>query len=488
MTSILPYNILHELINNNEYNYRDNIYDFSILHLACIIGSFDMIIKICSQKPELINDNNNIFAKVPLTIFLEYNMNSNYLYNITNFFINNYANINIQDIKGKTPIYYCIKNLRHNTQYLDIIKLLCLSGADLDIENINNQTPIHYLFYKYYIRKKLDNINFNNTVKLLITNQNINKKDKDGCTPLFLTLSIINYYMFKYIINNYNVDYSITNNDGLTILSYSILTNLRYIFINDIIKKIKNTDIINIKDLFGFTSLNYAIIRNDTRMIKNLIKYGSDVSHIDNNNLNIIQHSILSKNNINVISYIVKKLKKNDMLHLDNQNFNALHYSFYRKNLDIVKIILDKHVLYKNIDNNDINCAIYNLGSGSKNINIIKQLIQYNNDNPMKYLYLSLNTQDNRLTEYILTNSKKKGKYFQDSINLLINFDNLQDLLKIINTCYDINQNEFKKFGPKIKSHMILLKNIIYFELVKIIKSDDISRKILSFHPLGLLI
>jgi ankyrin repeat protein len=51
--------------------------------------------------------------------------------------VENQANLNIQDINGKTPLHYATSNL-------DIVKLLVDNQANLNLEYINGKTALHY--------------------------------------------------------------------------------------------------------------------------------------------------------------------------------------------------------------------------------------------------------------------------------------------------------------------------------------------------------
>ncbi len=84
--------------------------------------------------------------------------------------ISNGANINIEDNSGKTPLYWVIEGGNK-----EVVELLILKGAKLNVKDGHGKTPLHWAFEKGH----------KDICKLLILKgANVNIKDNDGRAPL----------------------------------------------------------------------------------------------------------------------------------------------------------------------------------------------------------------------------------------------------------------------------------------------------------------
>ena len=86
------------------------------------------------------------------------------------------ANVNIENVSGKTPIFYCNFNFS-----LELLDLLVKHGADINHTDKYNNTILHDDFSNYTTR------NFEEFLKVLISlGFDINSKNNLGHTPLYL--------------------------------------------------------------------------------------------------------------------------------------------------------------------------------------------------------------------------------------------------------------------------------------------------------------
>lgn len=106
---------------------------------------------------------------------------------------------------------------------LDIVKLLIDNGADVDIKTEYGSTPLHAaLKLGYYARTRGEQSEFFDIARLLIRSgaKDVNTKDEDGTTPLFLAL-----YSEQFAIAKSLVDLGANVNekakDGQTPLEYA---------------------------------------------------------------------------------------------------------------------------------------------------------------------------------------------------------------------------------------------------------------------------
>lgn len=149
---------------------------------------------------------------------------------------NQWANINVQDHNGITPIMFgCIN------QNVDIVDALIQMGADLNIQNDNNQTVLMLA---------IENGNYDIMLRLLYAGADLNIQDSNGDRA-------VDYYM-KYfdLINNYLFTLGYNNGD---IMNYYNPFNSNYNIHNIIIIPINHNINNQINDQQNFINNNDQI-------------------------------------------------------------------------------------------------------------------------------------------------------------------------------------------------------------------------------------
>ena len=181
---------------------------------------------------------------------------------ILKYLIEKRANINAQDKKERTPIFYAIVY-----DNIDILKYLIKSGANINTKDKTGLEPIDYAIKRNIdmIKELIESganihsnllhssvyINNIDLLKYLIkSGADINGLDKKGRTPFHYALIYNNINIAKYLIEN-GAKINVQDNDGKRPLYYSIIRNNNNIlFLKELIKElIKSGADINIEDI-----------------------------------------------------------------------------------------------------------------------------------------------------------------------------------------------------------------------------------------------
>lgn len=199
--------ILNEFVMDKNNNKQNN--DNDIINYECK----NMITRILRKKTiEDINKHDN----TGLALLHRAIMNTNI--NAADVLINNGADVNIEDISGKTPLHYCaIYDLRDmdNELYregklLEFAKKLILSGAKVNKTDNEGKTPLHYVR------------NRRMTELLILYNADLNIQDKDGWTPLHWSV-MRGFKSVVWILVKNKADIELKDKDGNTPLDISTM-------------------------------------------------------------------------------------------------------------------------------------------------------------------------------------------------------------------------------------------------------------------------
>jgi len=123
------------------------------------------------------------------------------------FLIQQGANINRQNMEGKSALHLSVE--RGHSQ---VINLLLNGGANPNIQDLQGATPLHY---------SAANGTVDISKLLLQYGAFVNSKDFSKETPLFYAIRESNISSVDLLVNKYNADLSITNEDLETPLSFA---------------------------------------------------------------------------------------------------------------------------------------------------------------------------------------------------------------------------------------------------------------------------
>jgi hypothetical protein len=130
-----------------------------------------------------------------------------------------------------TPMQQLTKPAQNNAkpfpyqpvQSPDGLDLILTSGSDIKRHRDRQDNIFHFLAERWYVREysnSFNNINFENIFRAAISRKiNINQKNSNGDTPLWLALYANNLRAFSSFISN-GADITATNSESLTMLEY----------------------------------------------------------------------------------------------------------------------------------------------------------------------------------------------------------------------------------------------------------------------------
>jgi len=336
-----------------------------------------------------------------------------------NLFMKLIQNKNIKDNFNKVieSIYSYSFNLKNydiitfmvdqlEVQYDIYNPLLCLLNSNkFNINEIYNTKGWDLLHYACYVgNEKL--------VKILLYENydyDINKKCDDGSTPLMLSVKNGKFECASKLIE-YNPDVNIEDNTGDTPLTYMLKHNNLYneYILDKLIKSGGYLPIKFIKDdnYLKFVTSNKALMKTITYNGIKIKDEKSDIIYINQPLLYAVKN-----NNIFLVSELIKNGSK--INEVDNNNNNSLVYAIKNKNYEIIKLLLthnielnyleldEKNPLIFTIDQNDptmFQCIINNINGVDKiqKLNeIVNNIILYaekkNNFSIIKFIHKILN-------------------------------------------------------------------------------------------------
>ncbi|XP_057661221.1 uncharacterized protein LOC130896874 [Diorhabda carinulata] len=300
--------------------------------------------------------------------------------------------LNVENIFGETPLYVAIYsnskdvieyllavdiNLDINRKYtasentllheavlyndVDIVVLLKRKGHLVNIRNAKGLTPLHIAIankYRNIIASLITGIDDlevdllhyaaeNNAFQIadLLPKQQLNQKDSDGYTPLFLAVKNKSKGMFDFLIEA-DADIRDTDKDGNTLLHCAAFEGN---FEAAVVLVEKNHPI-NVENLNGETPLHRlmasTIERNSAiNIIKLLLDHGHRID-IEDKSGNTLLHYACKLNAIDVIKIL---LDKNHNLHIINaKGESPLHVSIDSGSTESTKLLLS------GVENNNV--------------------------------------------------------------------------------------------------------------------------------------
>ena len=213
----------------------------------------------------------------------------------------------------------CMKgNLMPGVLLLDQKKI---SVNDI-VNDKNGNTLLHYAA----------KFGFYNVIRTLIEKfgADVNKQNKEGFTPFYFIVSNTdtNFFNFHYFIKTGNIDFSLSDSNGLNILVHSIITNFHYAFLYfcslDLIKDCKNDKYAN--------PLTYFAIANNNKfaLIYLILNKNYNINDTFYNNTAFLSDVLITNKNNSITKFFVKYFNKEISLKsIHTCKKSILNFPFY---------------------------------------------------------------------------------------------------------------------------------------------------------------
>ena len=277
-------------------------------------------------------------------------------------------NLEAKDKAGWTPLHRAVF-----VGNLEILEELINQGADINSENNYKQTVLHISSSENPNKELIKYLLENKEIK-----QNLEAKDKDGCTALHRAAFAGNLEILEELIIQ-GADVNAENNDKQTVLHLALVSNkpnidlVKYLLED---KEIKQR--LEAKDKFGFTALHLASFYGSLEILKELIKQGADINAKNNDEETILHLAARSKKpNIDLVKYLLKnKDIKQKLEAKEKDGWAALHSAAFAGSLEILAELI-KQGADINASNNDEETILHLAARAEKpNIELIKYLLE----------------------------------------------------------------------------------------------------------------
>ena len=193
--------------------------------------------------------------------------------------------------------------------------------------------------------------------KYIVENENIDLDIYDEHYN-YVIQYIVMYNMidiFKYILKNRTVRLDILDTDGRNLLYNPIKYNY-YEILENILEYDKNNigvSIVDLRDNIGYIGLHYSIIFNNIKAFKLLYSLKSDVNIIDNKNNNIYIICLQYKRADLLIYLLENEIKKNNNINhfINSKGESILQNAINYDEMKVIKYIINNTMFLKQIIN-----------------------------------------------------------------------------------------------------------------------------------------
>jgi len=428
------------LIENGTDKNEVNNHNATALHVACRYNLYKLIPKLITEKNVNMRDKN---GKTPLLIAIE-QKNSDCIKFLLSKNSDNYnIDVNIKD-NNNFPLVNVILKYNDSKELEEFIDLLIEKGANKDEINNCKVTALHVVC-QYNLYK---------LIPKLITNNNINVKNKIGQTPLMVAFEQKNYECIKILLSDdcdkYNIDVNIKDNNGNSPLANAMI-------------KFKDSDKIN-------------------KLIDLLIKRGANKDEINNGKTTALH--IACK--YNLYDSIPKLITENNINLKNKKNQTPIMIACNGQKIQCIEKLMTNKLFIKN----------YKVNNNNNELNILLLLLQYKIENDKVYekimkcdIYFGLKQFKKNLN--IIVNNKsfireiiKNGFYIhkdnkREKIKTPLIFsivNNCKDLTKSILKCYDKVILETDENNKYCLFYAINNEDEEYFDLLMKSKKIDFEK------------
>lgn len=352
------------------------------------------------------------------------------------------ANVNVRDENGESVL-----QIVYNNNNIEMVKYLLDNGANINMQYNTGATLLFeacrkndFEFVKYLINKieRVDEKNFNKDDCELLDNLiykisrfvkkdeeygrfELNIKDVEGNTPLFMAVKNDNKEMVKYLLKH-GASIKTKNLKGENAIIYASRLGKKDI-VDFFVKNYK--EFINKRDSGGRTALIHACIRGDIDAVKLLLENDALLNIVDKNQRTAIMY-VCKRYDYDIAKLLIKKYKE------VIENSQELGY------LDEQNLVEIKMALF---------CAVI-----EGNIRILKQLLEIGDENSkggngVTLLMCAIENKRTNIALFLLgqyVDITVKDENGLTALMYAIKYKQMEVFLHLIEKCHDINDSDDK--------------------------------------------
>lgn len=209
-----------------------------------------------------------------------------------------------------------------------ILTWLIQNQADLNAEDIQGRTALHLAIQRN---------DFASFTLLLDAGADINIRDSLGKTPLHYAIEKQNTTMLKALFTK-NANLVMADNEGQTPLHYLIKKKYPDNYIKPFVKRMSPSEL-SIADNDVKTALHYAIENKQTSIVQMLFEKKADFNVVDSIGRTILHYLVNNNCSVKVIKeYLgaMNNIEKEDLTHR-----SALHIAIFKNDLAVSKVLIE---------------------------------------------------------------------------------------------------------------------------------------------------
>ncbi|XP_059148176.1 putative ankyrin repeat protein RF_0381 [Physella acuta] len=265
-------------------------------------------------------------------------MNDRLSTEVLQLLLDNKADVNLANNKGRTVLHYCVK-----TRRLEQVKLLLEAGADVNIQNSDHKTPVHIAAHLFCCTDTQTDLNISVEAEilqaLLVPAAKVNIADKSGNTVLHYVVLQENLDIVHRLLDA-GADVRMRNNFGETVLHFTA----RY-QCNKIMTIILNmphiSDVIDVKD---------GRLESLPSKRRKLNSYRQSNIHILDTNFTSVEDYLIQSTGKTALMLALengredmafKLLSCGASVDVNNDNgYTALHFAVFKSSIEIVRHLI----------------------------------------------------------------------------------------------------------------------------------------------------
>ncbi|XP_067648871.1 ankyrin repeat domain-containing protein 50-like [Haliotis asinina] len=357
----------------------------NVLHLACKGGQMDVVKYLLSQASVDINTRGK-GALTPLMVAVTYGHND-----VFKFLMRNGANASQVDDYGNNVLHLACRS-----REMDVVKyLLSQTSVDINRKGDKGRTPLMVaVIYKYrdvfeflmqngadvsQVDDKGDNVlhcaclhGQLGVVKHLLsqTNIEINRRGKDGRTPLMVAVIQGLRYVMELLIRN-GADVSQVDEEGNNVLhlacKFGLLDVVEYLLS-------QNSVDINTRGRGAMTPLMMAVVYRHSDVFKFLMRNGADVSQVDDYGCSVLHLSCRGRE-MDVVKYLLSQ-SSIDINKKGDKGMTPVMVAVICRYRDVLEFLMQNGADVSQVDDSGHN--ILHLASQSGRVEMVNYILSQN--------------------------------------------------------------------------------------------------------------